>query len=127
MRKCGTIQKRVHHRAGVISPLLSNEMNRKLRGYYESYRITFNSRILEKYFVQVERILYLNRRGGKLTWEGYSNIFKKWLPLQVQKYIPAYQIAKPKLEEPCGESCSDGSVGGMSGVHSLPGQRLLKL
>lgn len=77
---------------------LINEMNRKLRGYYEYYGITFNSRSLEQYYVQVERMLYkwINRRGGKrLKWERYSNIVKKWLPLLRPKIYHSYQLAKP--------------------------------
>ena len=71
---------------------LINEMNRKLRGYYEYYRITFNSRSLRKYYEQIKRMLYkwINRRGGnRLQWERYSNIVMNWLPLLCRKYITA--------------------------------------
>jgi group II intron reverse transcriptase/maturase len=74
------------------------ELNRKLRGYYEYYGITFNSRSLEKFYVQVERMLYkwINRKGGKrLTWEWYSNVIRKWRPLARPKIYHSYQLAKP--------------------------------
>ena len=74
------------------------ELNRKLRGYYEYYGITFDSRSLEKFYVQVERMLYkwINRKGGKrLTWEWYSNVIRKWRPLARPKIYHSYQLAKP--------------------------------
>lgn len=46
------------------------ELNRKLRGYYGYYGITFNSIGLKNYHYQVRRMLHkwLNRRGGKSRW-----------------------------------------------------------
>ena len=46
------------------------DLNAKLRGYYNYYGITFNSRKLHSYFHQVKALLHkwLNRRGGKSTW-----------------------------------------------------------
>lgn len=74
------------------------ELNRKLRGYYEYYGITFNSRSLEKYYAQVERMLYkwINRKGGKrVTWDRYSNVIRKWRPLIRPKIYHTYRLAKP--------------------------------
>jgi RNA-directed DNA polymerase len=49
---------------------LIGELNRKLRGHYGYYGITFNYPGLNCYHHQVRRILYkwLNRRGGKPRW-----------------------------------------------------------
>jgi group II intron reverse transcriptase/maturase len=79
-------------------------LNRKLRGYYEYYGITFNRRSLQVFYNQVVRMLYkwLNRRGGKrkLIWERYSKLIKDWLPLLVPKIYHSYLRAKPYSEEP---------------------------
>lgn len=78
---------------------LIEALNRKLRGYYEYYGITFNSRSLQKYYLEVRRMLHkwLNRRGGKrkLNWERYSMLVKVWQPLLVPKIYHSYLRAKP--------------------------------
>lgn len=79
------------------------ELNRKLRGYYEYYGITFNSRQLYRYFDQVQYLLYTwtNRCGGKhLTWEQFAVRIKVWSPLLRPKVYHSYLLAKPKTEEP---------------------------
>ena len=76
---------------------LINELNQKLRGYYEYYGITFNSRSLKQYYLQVVRMLYkwINRRGGKwLIWEKYSKLVRNWCPLLRPKIYHSYQLAK---------------------------------
>jgi len=61
------------------------EINVKLRGHYSYYGITFNSKGISCYFVQVRRSLlkWLNRRGGKRiwNWETFSLLVDKWIPL----------------------------------------------
>lgn len=60
-------------------------INVKLRGHYSYYGITFNTRSISSYFVQVKRILlkWLNRKGGKRkwNWETFSLLVEKWNPL----------------------------------------------
>jgi hypothetical protein len=78
---------------------LIKSLNRKLRGYYEYYGITFNSRSLPMYYNRVVRMLHkwLNRRGGKgkLNWDRYSKLIKEWHPLLVPKIYHSYLRAKP--------------------------------
>lgn len=78
---------------------LIKALNRKLRGYYEYYGITFNSGSLQVYYNQVARMLHkwLNRRGGKrkLNWVRYTKLIKVWLPLLVPKIYHSYLGAKP--------------------------------
>jgi RNA-directed DNA polymerase len=76
------------------------KLNQKLRGHYEYYGITFNSRKLNSYYEQVKRRLHkwLNRRGGKQpvwTWEKISKLTKEWMPLLEPKIYHSYQQAKP--------------------------------
>jgi group II intron reverse transcriptase/maturase len=60
-------------------------LNVMLRGHYNYYGVTFNSRSLESYFKMVRRRLFkwLNRRGGKkkLTWDVFSKYVDGWCPL----------------------------------------------
>jgi len=60
-------------------------INVKLRGHYSYYGITFNTRSISCYFLQVKRALlkWLNRRGGKRkwNWETFSLLTDKWIPL----------------------------------------------
>ena len=60
-------------------------INVKMRGHYLYYGITFNSKGICCYYVQVRRTLYkwLNRRGGKRkwNWESFSLLVDKWIPL----------------------------------------------
>lgn len=69
-------------------------LNIKLRGYYNYYGITFNSRQLHVYQYKVIRILHkwLNRRGGKRiwTWERVNLLIKKWFPLLSPKIYHGY-------------------------------------
>ena len=79
------------------------ELNRKLRGYYEYYGITFNGRRLQEYYDQVQKLLYrsVNRCGGRhLTWEAFAQRIKVWCPLLRPKLYHSYLLAKPKTEEP---------------------------
>lgn len=78
--------------------VLIDDLNRKLRGYYQYYGITFNSRSLGRFYAQVERMLYkwINRRGGnRLNWERYSTLIRKWRPLLRPKIYHSYLLAKP--------------------------------
>lgn len=90
------------NRHGQLEGIIA-ELNRKLRGYYEYYGITFNSRQLYRYYDQVQRLLYkwTNRCGGKkLTWERFALRIKVWSPLLRPKVYHSYLLAKPKMEEP---------------------------
>jgi group II intron reverse transcriptase/maturase len=60
-------------------------LNVQLRGHYNYYGVTFNSRSLIGFFEAVKRSLFkwLNRRGGnvKLNWDRFSCLIEKWHPL----------------------------------------------
>ncbi len=60
-------------------------INIKLRGHYNYYGITFNSRSLNCFYQLVKRRLFkwLRRRGGKvkLNWMRFSDQVDKWNPL----------------------------------------------
>jgi len=75
------------------------DLNRKLQGHYGYYGITFNSKGINSYFIQVRRILHkwLNRRGGKPSWnwERYGMLITEWMPLFKPKIYHSYLPAKP--------------------------------
>lgn len=75
------------------------ELNAKLRGHYNYYGITFNSRRVNSYFECVKRILqkWLNRRGGKSVWnwDRFNKLINEWIPLFKPKIYHSYQSAKP--------------------------------
>ena len=60
-------------------------LNVKLRGHYNYYGVTFNSRSLENFYrrVRYELFKWLNRRGGKskLNWTSFKEKVEKWYPL----------------------------------------------
>jgi len=60
-------------------------INVKLRGHYSYYGITFNSKGISCFFLQVKRSLlkWLNRRGGKpiLKWDRFVLLVNSWDPL----------------------------------------------
>lgn len=74
-------------------------MNQKMRGHYEYYGVTFNSKQIGNYYLQCKRLLYhwLNRRGGKpvWNWEKYSKLICEWKPLVTPKIYHSYLLAKP--------------------------------
>lgn len=78
---------------------LMPELNSKLRGHYNYYGITFNSKGVNSYYEQVKRSLqkWLNRRGGKSVWnwDRFNKLIKEWLPLFKPKIYHSYQSAKP--------------------------------
>lgn len=88
--------KRNRHKG--LKELLSG-INVRLRGHYNYYGITFNSRSIGKYYAQVRRKLqkWLNRRGGKRiwNWETYSKLILEWFPLHKPRIYHSYQKAKP--------------------------------
>jgi len=65
-------------------------LNVKLRGHYNYYGVTFNSRSLVSFYETVRYRLFkwLNRRGGKvkLDWKRFSEQVEKWNPL-LRPYI----------------------------------------
>ena len=83
---------------------LISELNVKLRGHYNYYGITFNSKGIYSYFEQVKRCLHkwLNRRGGKpvWNWDKFTKLVTDWLPLFKPKIYHSYLSAKPIYEEP---------------------------
>lgn len=74
-------------------------INAKLRGHYNYYGVTFNSRMLQKFHHEVSRILHkwLNRRGGKpvWNWQRFNNLINQWQPLLKPKIYHSYRSAKP--------------------------------
>lgn len=75
------------------------DLNVKLRGYYNYYGITFNSKSLSSFYHQVKYLLYkwLNRRGGKPTWhwDRFTKLVNLWYPLLRPKIYICYLSAKP--------------------------------
>lgn len=75
------------------------ELNRKLNGYYEYYGLTFNSRALQNYYAQVQRMLFrwVNRRGNqrRLNWAQYVLRIKVWSPLCPPRIRHSFLLAKP--------------------------------
>jgi group II intron reverse transcriptase/maturase len=75
------------------------ELNVKLRGHYNYYGITFNSKAINSYYYQVQKALHkwLNRRGGKKAWnwERYDKLTKEWLPLLRPKIYHSMLKANP--------------------------------
>lgn len=89
------------------SPFLEGliaDLNRKLRGYYQYYGVTFNSRQLRTYYEKVTRMLFkwINRRGarGHLSWEKFCLRINVWSPLEKPKIYHQYLLANPKTDEP---------------------------
>jgi len=74
-------------------------LNDKVRGHYNYYGITFNSKSIDSYYEQVKRSLHkwLNRRGGKpvWNWDRFEKLIYEWLPLLKPKIYHSYQSAKP--------------------------------
>jgi hypothetical protein len=75
------------------------ELNKKLRGYYQYYGITFNSKQLNLYYEEVKRLLYkwTNRCGAGelLSWKRYSLRVNVWSPLAKPKIYHSFVLAKP--------------------------------
>jgi len=87
-----------HNRVSNLKELIF-DLNRKLQGHYSYYGITFNYRGINSYFEQVKRFLHkwLNRRGGRPTWnwERFVKLITEWLPLFKPKIYHSYFAAKP--------------------------------
>lgn len=78
---------------------LISELNLKLRGYYGYYGVMFNSRQIMVYYRKVMRMLHkwLNRRGGKASWNWtrYVKLVYVHLPLLKPKIYHSSLLAKP--------------------------------
>jgi len=78
---------------------LISELNMKLRGHYNYYGITFNSKGINSYYEQVKRIFYkwINRRGGKRVWpwRRFVKLITEWNELLKPKIYHSYPKAKP--------------------------------
>lgn len=70
---------------------LIHELNRKLRGHYGYYGITFNYPGLNHYHHKVRRMLHkwLNRRGGKprWCWDRYTGQLLEQYPLEQPRIV----------------------------------------
>jgi group II intron reverse transcriptase/maturase len=75
------------------------ELNLKLRGHYNYYGITFNSKGIHAYYYHVRRFLqkWLNRRGGRSVWNWvrYNRLVTEWIPLLKPKIYHSYFKVKP--------------------------------
>ena len=64
---------------------LITALNVKLRGHYNYYGVSFNTRSINGFYEAVKRRLFkwLNRRGGKvkLCWDRFSSLVDTWHPL----------------------------------------------
>jgi len=73
-------------------------LNVKLRGHYNYYGVTFNTRSLNGFYEAVKRRLFkwLNRRGGKvkLGWERFSSLVDQWHPLVKPSISHSYSSLK---------------------------------
>jgi RNA-directed DNA polymerase len=78
---------------------LIKELNMKLRGHYNYYGITLNSRGINGYYLAVMKMLHkwLNRRGGKQVWnkERYEQLINKGIPLLKPKIYHSQLSTKP--------------------------------
>lgn len=73
--------------------LLIAQINVKLRGHYEYFGISFNSRSINKFYTTVKRVIFkwLNRRGGKNhNWVYFTRLVDHWLPLIKPKIYHSY-------------------------------------
>jgi group II intron reverse transcriptase/maturase len=74
------------------------ELNAKLRGHYNYYGVTFNSKGINSYFEQVKRSLHkwLNRRGGKPVWSWgrFNQLIQEWMPLFKPRIYHSFHSAK---------------------------------
>ncbi|MCK4700666.1 MAG: hypothetical protein KAT38_10040, partial [Bacteroidales bacterium] len=86
------------HRHNKLKDLIP-AINAKLRGHYNYYGITFNSKGINNYYAQVIRVLYkwLNRRGGKpaWNWDRFIHLIQEWRPLLKPKIYHSILSAKP--------------------------------
>jgi group II intron reverse transcriptase/maturase len=77
-----------HNRHLPIADLFG-KLNSKLRGHYQFYGITDNSKSMENFLFETQKILFkwLNRRSQKrsYTWEGFN---------QLLKFVP---LARPRI------------------------------
>jgi len=95
----GKIQDWIKHNRHNKLNILIPELNAKLRGYYNYYGITFNSKGINCYYEQVKRSLqkWLNRRGGKSVWnwDRFNKLIEEWMPLFKPKIYHSFLSAKP--------------------------------
>jgi RNA-directed DNA polymerase len=78
-------------------------LNVKLKGYYNYYGVTFNSRSIMNYYHEVTRLLikWLRRRGGKhKSWEYYQKLIHDWIPIELPKIYHSFIKRNLKPEEP---------------------------
>jgi group II intron reverse transcriptase/maturase len=78
---------------------LISMINVKLRGHYNYYGITFNSRGINSFYERTKRLLHkwLNMRGGKPSWnwKKFNLLIKEWMPLLKPRLYHGYQSANP--------------------------------
>lgn len=77
---------------------LITALNVKLRGHYNYYGVTFNTRSLSGFYEAVKRRLFkwLSRRGGKAKrrWKWFSSLVDTWHPLLKPSIIHSYKSLK---------------------------------
>ncbi|WP_242831311.1 group II intron maturase-specific domain-containing protein [Desulfitobacterium dehalogenans] len=70
------------------------ETNAKLRGHYQYYGITDNSKSIKTYYYRALKALFkwLNRRSQKrsYTWEGFNNLLKVFPLIQPRIRVSIY-------------------------------------
>ena len=75
---------------------LRNRLNQKLKGYYQYYGITDNSRELRSYHANVVRIVFkwLNRRSQKKSfdWSRFSLFLNRWPIVRPRIYVNVYEF-----------------------------------
>jgi group II intron reverse transcriptase/maturase len=75
------------------------ELNAKLRGHYNYYGITFNTKGIQSFYYRVTQILYkwLNRRGGKPVWNWtrFRKLINNSIPLVKPQLYHSYLNVKP--------------------------------
>ena len=73
---------------------LTSILNSKLRGHYQYYGITDNSKSIERFLFETQRMLFkwLNRRSQKqsYTWEGFNQLLKIFPLAQPRIYCNIY-------------------------------------
>lgn len=80
--------------------LQSEKLNAMLRGHYNYYGVTFNSRSLQLVYHRTEEIwhFWLSRRGDKRwTWANMVNVLKQLFPLLQPRIVHSYVNATQQL------------------------------
>lgn len=102
---------------GMKVSLLIKKVNQKLRGHYQYYGITDNSRMMVRYCYETRKVLFkwLNRRSQRksYTWDEFNELLK-YCPLEQPKIYHSIirQQLKHKARSRMREICTSGICGG---------------